>query len=125
MNDYQNILLKILEIINYGGDKEAFINEFLRNVELKSLAVLVQSLPNEKQTEIRTKIYNDINNGNKVLTILNSYFTNEQMQEEIRKSSITAMEKYIHFLNQNLSFVQRANLISLFEQFHPSNAIAS
>ncbi len=119
MNNH-NILLKILEIIGYSENKEAFVDEFLKNVQMQSVIDLIQSLPQDKQSEIKDQFSKIQNDQNKASDLLKSYFTEEQIQEALKNSSKTAMEEYIKAINPTLSSTQKNNLITFSQQLNPS-----
>ncbi|MBI2613617.1 MAG: hypothetical protein HYW62_02500 [Candidatus Levybacteria bacterium] len=119
MNNH-NILLKILEIIGYSDDKDAFVDEFLKNVQMQSVIDLIQSLPQDKQSEIKEKLAQIQNDQNKASDLLKAYFTEEQIQEALKNSSKKAMEEYIKAINPTLSSAQKNNLITFSQQINPS-----
>ena len=43
-SDYKNILLKLLESIDYANDKEAFANQFIGFVQVQALNDLINTL---------------------------------------------------------------------------------
>lgn len=45
----KDILLKLLDAINYTGDREAFVNQFLGLVQAQAFDDLMQSIPQEQK----------------------------------------------------------------------------
>lgn len=119
MNNH-NILLKILEIIGYSDNKNEFVDEFLKNIQMQSVIDLIQSLPQDQQSQIKKQLSVNPNDPNKAADVLKSYFNNEQIQEALKNASKTAMEEYIKAINPTLSSTQKNNLITLSQQLNAS-----
>lgn len=120
MNNPKNILLKILEIIGYSDNKEIFADEFLKNIQAQSVIDLIQSLPQDKQSQIKKQLLTNPNDPNKVADVLKLYFNNEQIQEALKNASKTAMEEYIEAISPTLSSTQKNNLVTLSQQLNAS-----
>lgn len=121
--NFRNTLLKILDIIEFSDDKSTFVDEFLRNVQLQSLDNLIQSLPEDKQKEIRQNLSRNSDNPKKVAEILKMHFTEAQMQKALETVSKTAIETYFKTINETLSPAQKNNLASFFEQLKPVTTV--
>jgi hypothetical protein len=121
MDNPKSIILKILEIIGYKDDKEAFVNEFIKDIKLGALSGLIINLPEEKQKELKTK--SEISQGNpqELERIINEYFTPEQIQEATKNSSQKMMSEYLQAINSTLSEEQKTNLVKLFEELKQTN----
>jgi len=115
--DFKNILIKILETINYSEDKDEFVAEFLKNIQLESLLDLINTLPSNKQEDIKNQLSKSSDNQKKVAEILEIYFLQDQIQQSLENVSKNAVIKYIQTISQTLSDSQRANLIEVLESF--------
>ncbi len=54
--DSKTILSKVLDIISYEDNKEAFIDEFLELVQARTFSSIAGNLPQEKQDELKQEI---------------------------------------------------------------------
>ena len=102
----KEILLKILELIDYSEDKEAWTVEALGVINLNTFNALVLSLSSEKQKEIENqlKIENAIQ---KIPQVLNAYFTKEQIRVQFEKSSEDFLQKFLESVFPKLSMDQQ------------------
>jgi len=115
MDDYKNILNKILEVINYSEDKNVFVSEFIKNVQLQSLIDLLKTLPADKQEEIKNQLSANPDNQEKISEILKNFFSQDQMQESLKNASKEAISKYIQSISSTLSASQKTNLTRVLE----------
>mgnify|MGYP001582613593 CR=1 FL=1 len=122
LNTPNDILLKILDVIDYGDNKHAFIDEFIKNVQLQSLLDLISTLPTDKQEEIKTKLSTNVNDADKVASTLGAYFTQSQMQDALEVASKNAITKYIETINGTLSVSQKQELANAFQELQTASA---
>ncbi|MBI4084827.1 MAG: hypothetical protein HY431_02875 [Candidatus Levybacteria bacterium] len=122
INTPRDLLLKILEVIDYSDDKEAFISEFIKNVRLQSLLDLISTLPTDKQEEIKTKLTTNVNDADKVASTLGAYFTPSQMQDALETASKDAITKYVETINRVLSVSQKQELANTFQELQTASA---
>jgi len=57
MQDAQQLIIQILDIINYPDDKEACANDFLQNCIQEAFLNMMEKLPGEQQIEAEKKIF--------------------------------------------------------------------
>ncbi|HVZ11706.1 MAG TPA: hypothetical protein VG965_01630 [Patescibacteria group bacterium] len=88
----QDIFSKILELTNYQGDREAWVEEAFMAINLNAFNVLIQSLPSEKQTEIQERLKKDIQNAPQILS---EFVSTEQIKEAVELESEEFMKKYL------------------------------
>src|SRR5476649_1245134 len=110
MNDTKAILLKILEIIGYTDDKEAFATEFTNNIQMQSILDLIETLPADQQAGVKQKLTDSANNPEAIASILKEHFTQEQLQQSLQKSAKQAFTEYIQAISTSLSTEQKQNL---------------
>ncbi len=118
MND-KDILLNILEAIDYTDDKEAFIKEFIELTQIQAVNDLVNALPPEQKEAVKAELAANKDNPQKASDVLKSRFTDEQMQEALEKSSGYAMLEWMNAINPTLSDEQRQKLINLSKELLP------
>ena len=115
---YKEVLLKILEAINYIDDKEAFINQFATNIYFQSLIDLIQSMPTSDQEKIKQEMSAIDNSPAEIDETINRYFTEEQREKALELTAKNAMVNYISAIQNTLSPSQEQNLLSFFQQFN-------
>ena len=120
-NNYKDILLKVLEAIGYSDNKEVFIEDFVKNIDMQAVADLIESMPSDKQSEIKQKLIEAQNDQIKSSDLLKAYFTEGQMQEALKNSSKNMMEEWIKTITPTLSQAQKKNLSALFQQLSPTS----
>jgi len=121
INTPHDLLLKILKVIDYNEDKEAFISEFIKNVRLQSLLDLISTLPTDKQEEIKAKLTSNANDAVKVTSTISAYFTQSQMQDALETASKDAITKYVETINHTLSVSQKQELANTFQELQPAS----
>jgi hypothetical protein len=77
MTPARDILLKILEAIDYTDNREAFVAEFLRLTYLQALTNLVKSLPFDKQTAINQELAKSADNPELIASTLKEQFSQQ------------------------------------------------
>lgn len=116
MNEPRDVLLKILEVINYTEDKKGFINEFENNIKIQTIFDLIRSLPNEKQDEFKKRLSDVKNNPEEIDEILKQYFSADKIQEEIRYITKNSFSEYIETTLPTLSASQADSLQKFLEE---------
>lgn len=114
----KDTFLKILELIHYEGDKEDWVNKALATINLNSFNKLVSSLPEEKQKEMEQNLQGE-NAIQKIPQVLAEYFSSEQIQEQIEKSSIEFIEKYLEEVFPQLPEDQQKSVEEYFNSVAP------
>jgi phage host-nuclease inhibitor protein Gam len=120
MNNYKDILLKILDAIGYADDREAFVNEFIGNVQKQAVVDLIQTLPADKQEEIKKEFSSAAGNPEKIAEVVKKYFTEDQMRKALEEASKNAVIDWMDAVKDTLSDAQRTKLIDLSGEFAPS-----
>jgi hypothetical protein len=115
-----DLLLKILDAIEYQNDKEAFISKFENNLQLQAIVNLISSLSKEKQDEIIQKLKDNSQNQGSITGVLNEYFTDAQRIQAIEESSRNSLSSYIQTIQKTLSDAQKSSLIKVLEEFQLS-----
>lgn len=125
MNNHRDILLKILETIGYQDDKEAFVSEFEKNIQLQTIADLIKSLPLDSQVVIRQKLGDTSNNQEKVSAILKDQFPEPQFQIALENAAQDSITKYIQSIQKTLSESQKNDLIKVLKDLGQSSTPAT
>jgi hypothetical protein len=125
MNDFKTILLEILTIINYTDDKEAFIAEFIKNLQVQSVQDLIQALPADKLEAIKTQLSAVSNDPQKASEVMKSYFSEEQLRESVKNVARSAVSDYLTAIDNTLSDALRENLTKALEKYSSSQPASS
>ncbi len=111
-----------MDAIGYTDDKEKFADEFIKNIQLQSLSNLVQSLPVDKQDEVKQRLDNNSSNPEAFASILNGNFSQSEIQQSLQKSAQDMVSDYLQSINDSLSVEQRNNLAKVSEEFHQNTS---
>lgn len=92
MDPYKDFLLKTLDIINFPGDKEKWVKDFMENAQQQAFLILLKTLPQDQQA-VLTKELQFPPLGKTPEQVLQQYFTpldcsialQEQILEEYKK----------------------------------------
>lgn len=118
-NNPRSIILKVLEIINFLGDKEKFADDFITNIRLQSLLDLSRSLPEEKRGEFKAKIQNNQGDSAKIDPLLKEYFPAELINKSLEDTASNAIVEWLKAISGTLSDQQKGRLDSLSKEFQP------
>lgn len=104
----KEIILKVLEIINYQDDKEKFANEFLGLILQNSINNLAEKLPQDKLDQLRQRL--SLSKPEKLETLLNDYFSSEELNDSVKKVSENMFKEYLEEVSPTLDEAQKENL---------------
>lgn len=110
----QDLLLKILTIIEYSDSKEEFVSKFIVNLHLQVLLDLISTLPLDRQEEIKFSLARSSSHPDKVTRTLSTYFSQEQIKDAFEVASRDSVGKYIEAIDDALSNRQRQELAKVF-----------
>lgn len=102
----KQILSKILEIIGFTDDKDAFISEFVQKIEIKSALTLIDTLNEEEKKDLKEKLSRN-ENINQII----SRFSEKDRNKTLHDTSKDALIKYVESINPLLS-PQKANTLN-------------
>ena len=105
-----NVILQILDAIDYKDDKNTFVFEFVRSIYLESIFALVKSLPKDKQEIVITSIKTNTNNPEKVNEILKTTFSKEAIDKALSEQSKKMIASYLQEINDVLTDSQKKRL---------------
>lgn len=114
----RELLLKILNIIGYTGNKESYIDEFLRNIPLLALEDLILTLLPQTQQEIKQKLADNYQDPEMVAIIVREYFSDLEFEEALKDAAKNSITNFIQKINPTLSDTQREEILKLFEEFN-------
>lgn len=104
-----DIILKILEIIDYKGDRQKFANQFIENCQKQALLDLISALPENKQIALRQQLLHSDASSN-IQQVLKQYFPEEKYLEAISRATENAFSDFLQAIKDGLSGDQSSNL---------------
>jgi hypothetical protein len=116
--DPKNILEQILTIVNYEGDKDAFIANFIALCQQNTILALLEGLSQNEQIAFQQQLDLKTTNEEKE-QFLGSYFSEEKISEASLVVTKDSFEEMIKELLPTLNITQRDS----FEQFIKDSAI--
>ncbi len=114
----REILLKILEILEYEDDREAFVNAFLVNIQLQALNILLAGVSSEKKIKIEKEITSDSPDKYQVLQ---NHFTQEQIEKALNESADISVREYIESIDEKLTDDQQQGLVVYIESLEKTS----
>lgn len=117
MNNLRTFLEKVLEAIEYKNDKLKFITEFEKNIQSLYLLDLIDSLPDDKNQELTKQLTETENNQDNIKTLLNNFFTPDQIRKSIENTTTNTINEYIQTIAPTLTEPQLDHLESVFKEF--------
>lgn len=117
----KDTLSKILELINYQGDREKWLKEAIGILNLNTFSTLVLSLSEDEQKEIQEELKNGdaIQNAPQVLT---KRFSQDQIEAEYEKQSEKFIGKYLESVFPTLPEDKQKAIEAFFNSSQTSQA---
>jgi hypothetical protein len=122
MSNAIDILLKILEAIDYSDNREGPTDEVLKNINLLALVNLVQSLPSEKQIEVKQQLSDNQDNPEKIAALLKEHFSQQELHQALEITIKDTITQYIQTIAPTLSMAQKGKLLHVMEEFEQAQA---
>ena len=107
--DFKNILLEVLNIIDYKDDKEKFTNEMLQLAHDEAIVALLEKLPLCKKEELK-KSFSRALTPEEAKDIIEHYTTFEEYKKSLQKTSDKLFQDYILTILPTLSKDQKQKL---------------
>lgn len=86
----KDIIIDVLNIIGYEGEKDNFAFELLKLCEKQALVNMIKSLPNEKQVLLN----NDLDESDSPSKVLEKYFTSNQKNKALEDGTSQVIQDY-------------------------------
>jgi len=113
----KDIIIDVLNIIGYQGEKDNFANELLNICEKQALINLIKMLSNEKQVSLNK----DINESDMPSEILDKYFDSNRKNKALEEATAQIIQDYIKTIMPTLNAEQMANLEDHFKSMKPTS----
>ena len=107
-NKAKDILLKILEIIDYQKNKSEFANKFLDMIYKQAFLKVIENLPDNKKLNLDNEIKNK--NLDKSMEILLNYVSKEDFEETVERVALEMFIDYIQKIMPTLTDEKKSKL---------------
>ncbi len=121
----KDLILKILDSIDYSDDKEVFVKEFVELVNIQVVESLINSMPQDQQEALNIELSANKENSEKISELLKSRFSEEQMQKSLEETTKKSVEDWMKAIEPTLSDQQKQNLINLSEELNTSTPVTT
>lgn len=113
----KSIILKVLEIIGYNGDKNAVVDKFMVTCQQQANVDLIKALSDEKQEELKQKLSEPgvTEDVAKIQDVIQSFFSPEEYTTAIEKTSAGIFNAYMDKLVKDLPENQQSQLQKYFK----------
>lgn len=119
----KDIILKVLEITGYTGDKDQFAEDFLKRCYSKTVAVMFDVLSEEKQNAVQQEIY-QARNSQSMEKIIQDNFPEEDYFTLLQSITQFLFQSYIKSIMTTLSEEQQKNLEDYLISLLPPEALS-
>src|ERR1700712_1275669 len=109
---YRDIVLQILDAIDYQHDKKEFADDFDRIISSQAIIALVKSLPAEKRAKADEALAS-VDSQEKFAETVKKYFTDKQVEKALDEAAAEAIAEWIKAVGSTLNDVQRQKLVAL------------
>lgn len=112
MQDPRSFLSRILEIIEYTGDREKFVEDFLINIKLEAIINVINNKYPDKKDIFKQSI-KELKTPEQVKEFIANNISEDDYVKEIEEVTPKAMNEYFRAIEPTLNDQQRVNLQSL------------
>lgn len=109
--DPKQLVLDILTIVNFQGDKEAYSQEFLQLCHEQALVDTLKSFPHEKQHELQ-RLLGNTTDQERQQAILTAYIQPEEYEQALLHAAVALSQAFIHTLLPGMTTYQEEKLRS-------------
>lgn len=106
-----NIVSKVLDSIDYKGDRQDFMDKFITLISREALTELADRLPEDKRGSLKNDLAN-VNDLAAAQNTLSKYFQAEECKDALSRATVKSLAGYIESITPELSDQQRTNLKS-------------
>jgi hypothetical protein len=120
-NNLKEQIIKILETINYTGDKEKCTNDLLGLCTQQMVLDITSNLPQEKLDLLKQKPKGD--NPEKTLEVLEKVVGEEEIAKSLEKATQDVFQDWLKTVEPTLSNNQKDNLKIYFEELQKNSSV--
>jgi hypothetical protein len=95
MDPYNDFLVKTLDIINFQGNREEWIQQFMQHAQQLAFMELLKTLPQDQQQTLTTTIQNPPA-GKTPEQVLQEYFTPLDCSIALQEQILEEYKKFVH-----------------------------
>lgn len=110
-NTTENLIAKILDITNYEGDKQAFVDEFISNIQLEALVNVISNNPDKKEEWMRA--LNKMEKPEEITQFISDNIPTEEYTKQIGEVSEKSMKAYLRSIEGSLTENQKYDIAKL------------
>src|SRR3989338_3692886 len=118
--EIKSILKQVLAKVQYKGDVDKFCDSFIEDCHVEALAVLVESLPENEQAEVMSKLKNSSQN-NLTQAEIEKYFPPDEYKNVFSETLKNAFNDYLEEITPDLTEEQDKELEALFQTMQSSS----
>lgn len=119
--DPKDIIIKVLDIINYQKDKESYAKEFLGFCYQKAFLSYLETLPEEKQKELQQQLPEG-SSPEKVKELLSGLVSTQEYEQSLEKAIKEVFDDYLKEIMPSLSEDQITNLQAYLSSLAPAQS---
>lgn len=112
---------QLLLAIDYEGDREKLVSEFLVDIKIRALAKARQKISEESRTSLDGELKKLVNEGNEdtqtYADILNKHISRDVYKQTLESASEEIMRQYLTALQPSLTPEQKQKIGSLMKGF--------
>lgn len=109
MTDPKEIIIKILEIIDFEEDKEEYAKKFIQVCEEQAILELLKGMSDEKREELAGRVTEE-NTDKENSKILKEYFSEKDYSQALESASERVFRDYLDTIEPTLSPEQKEKL---------------
>ncbi|OGE44093.1 hypothetical protein A3A45_02105 [Candidatus Daviesbacteria bacterium RIFCSPLOWO2_01_FULL_36_8] len=117
MDDPREVILRVLEIIDYQDDKEKFTQDFLNAIHKKAISNCVGALSEEQKNSLETQLTGVVRSPEEVGRVLFQFITEDDYKVGAQKAAEEIMRGYLEAISSTLSENQTNKLKKYFNSF--------
>lgn len=118
--DASEMIIKILNIVAYPKDKQAFVQNFYTLVVKETLIVLIKTLPEDDQNNLKVELAQDISSDN-VQKVLYAYVGKEKYQSTLRDITQKLFNEFVKAISKDLPDKKKQQVREYLRSFSASN----
>ena len=111
MTTTEELFLKILDICGYEGDKQAFVDEFIGNIQLEALLHVISDNPDKKDDWMR--LLNNMKTPEEIKQFISDNIPTEDYAKQIEEVSEKSMTSYLRSIEGSLTENQKYDIAKL------------
>ncbi len=109
----KDLILKILEEINFNEDKDEFVNQFLENIKIQTIIDLFELLTDKEKEKFKSELTENSDSSTSINIVLNKFFSDDQIGKAVEGAAKNAISDWMEMIGPALDDDQRQKLLSV------------